>query len=53
MPETLVTVEFLDRNGATEVKVTHDNFINAEAREGHEHGWSGGLEKLEKYLAAK
>ena len=52
MPETLVTVDFLDRNGSTEVKIVHDYFPNNEARENHEHGWNGCLDKMEKVMVA-
>ena len=49
--ETLVTVEFIDRNGATEVQLTHDKLPDAEQRDGHNHGWNGSLDKLEALLA--
>ena len=50
-PETLVTVEFHDRGGSTEVVLTHDLFPGVETRNKHEHGWSGCLERLAKALA--
>ena len=50
--ESQVTVDFLDRQGATEVQITHEQLPNEEAREDHEHGWNGCLDKLEKHLAA-
>ncbi|MCX6924933.1 MAG: SRPBCC domain-containing protein [Verrucomicrobia bacterium] len=49
--ESLVTVEFLDRNGATEVQITHEQLPNEEVKEDHNHGWNGCLDKLEKHLA--
>jgi uncharacterized protein YndB with AHSA1/START domain len=48
--ETLVTVEFLDRGGSTEVVLTHEFFLNQKLRDGHERGWNGGLDKLAKLL---
>lgn len=44
--ETLVTVEFHERGGSTEVVLTHDLFPSEEARAEHEKGWAGCLEKL-------
>jgi uncharacterized protein YndB with AHSA1/START domain/predicted enzyme related to lactoylglutathione lyase len=49
--ETLVTVDFLERNGFTEVQITHDRLPTAEQRENHSHGWNGCLDKLEKQMA--
>jgi len=48
--ESQVTVEFLDRQGATEVQITHDHLPNEEVKEDHEHGWNGCLDKLERHL---
>jgi uncharacterized protein YndB with AHSA1/START domain len=48
--ETLVTVEFVDLGGSTEVRLTHENLPNAQSVKSHEHGWSGSLEKLEKVV---
>ena len=45
-PETLVTVEFLDRGGATDLVLTHELFPNEESRNKHESGWTGCFEKL-------
>jgi uncharacterized protein YndB with AHSA1/START domain len=50
--ETLVTVEFFDRGGATEVVLTHALFSSEEARGRHEHGWTGCLDNLAEALAA-
>jgi uncharacterized protein YndB with AHSA1/START domain len=46
MGETLVTVEFIDRDGATEVVLRHEGFPSTEAREGHDQGWASCLDKL-------
>ena len=48
--ETLVTVEFIDRDGATEVVLTHELFSSQEARDEHEKGWNGVLDQLAKAL---
>jgi len=50
MGETLVTVEFLDRDGATEVVVTHELLPNEERRDGHRRGWEGSLDRLVELL---
>jgi uncharacterized protein YndB with AHSA1/START domain len=48
--ETLVTVEFADKNGGTEITVTHEGFVDAEQAKGHEAGWSSTLEHLAKHV---
>ena len=50
MGETVVTVEFLDRGGSTEVVLTHEFFPNAARRDGHQKGWTACLERLEQAL---
>ena len=52
-PETLVTVEFLDRGGATDLVLTHDLFPNEEASKRHETGWTGCFEKLARLVDAR
>ncbi len=51
--ETLVTVDFLNRKGFTEVQITHDRFPSTDVRDRHDHGWNGCLDKLEKQMAAR
>jgi glutathione S-transferase len=51
LPESLVTVEFRDLGGSTEVNITHVKLFNAEDREKHNHGWIGCLVQLQSYLA--
>ena len=48
--DTLVTVEFHDRGGSTEVVLTHELFPNEKARGEHERGWSSSFDKLAKIL---
>ena len=38
--ETLVTVDFLERDGGTEVVLKHERFTIDESRSNHEHGWN-------------
>ncbi len=45
--ETLVTVDLLERQGGTEVVISHDRFTNDESRDRHQAGWTASLEKLE------
>ena len=47
MGETLVTVEFRERDGRTEVALLHDLFPSAEARQDHELGWTSCLNRFE------
>ena len=44
--ETVVTVEFRDLGGRTEVVLTHEFFSDANMRDQHSHGWTGCLEQL-------
>ena len=41
--ETVVTVEFAERDGATEITLVHEGFESAEGRDGHAEGWGGCL----------
>jgi uncharacterized protein YndB with AHSA1/START domain len=45
--DTLVTVQFKDVDGGTELILTHEHFPSPEAMAKHEHGWIGCLDKLE------
>ncbi|MEO6186011.1 MAG: SRPBCC domain-containing protein, partial [Steroidobacteraceae bacterium] len=49
--ETLVTVEFLQRDQRTEVVVTHEQ-LPAGARESHSKGWTSGLERLAEFSSS-
>jgi len=44
--DTLVTVEFHDRGGATEVVLTHELFPDAEIADKHNEGWTSCLDRL-------
>ena len=51
-PETLVTVEFIDRHGATEIVLTHERFPDEHMRDEHDNGWAGVMVQLGNYLIA-
>ncbi len=44
--DTLVTVEFLERGGETELVVTHERLATERARAEHDAGWIGCLDRL-------
>ena len=48
--ETLVTIELAERDGGTELTLTHEGIRDAEHRERHNVGWNGGFDCLEKHL---
>jgi uncharacterized protein YndB with AHSA1/START domain len=45
---TMVTVEFKEADGGTEVVITHERFATSEMRNRHQHGWLGCIDKLER-----
>ena len=49
--DTLLTLSFQARNGGTDLTLHHTGFAAAERRDGHNLGWIGTLDKLERYLA--
>jgi uncharacterized protein YndB with AHSA1/START domain len=49
--QSLVTVSIRpDRSGSL-LTFLHEQFFDEAARDRHEHGWTGSLDKLERYLA--
>jgi len=50
MGETLVTVEFRDLGGETEVVLVHELFPSTEVRDRHNEGWLSLLEHLAQAL---
>ena len=50
--ESLVTVTFKQDGGGTIMTLTHEQFFDEDARDRHQHGWNGAMEKLDKYLSA-
>lgn len=49
--ESLVTVEFKPDGDGTLLTLTHEQFFDEPARDRHNMGWTGALDKLETYLA--
>jgi hypothetical protein len=45
--ESLVTVNFYEAEGGTDVHLIHERFPNAQVRDNHGYGWSGCLDKLD------
>ena len=51
--ETLITVALTERDGGTEVVMTHSGFPDAGMRDSHEEGWGSSLNKLCDMLDAR
>ena len=49
--DSVVTVEFHDRGGSTEVVLRHDKLPSADSEERHAKGWMGCMAKLASVLA--
>jgi uncharacterized protein YndB with AHSA1/START domain len=49
--ESIVTVEFRPHGDATELVLTHQRFADTEARDRHQQGWGGCLDRFARYLA--
>jgi uncharacterized protein YndB with AHSA1/START domain len=49
--DTLVTVEFREDGGGTELVLTHERFPDAEAMGKHSEGWKGCVGQLQALLA--
>jgi uncharacterized protein YndB with AHSA1/START domain len=49
-PETLVTVEFYERNGTTELMLKHELLSDDGQREKYREGWIGCLNQLERLI---
>ena len=45
-----VTLSFKPTKAGTELTLLHEQFFDLAARDGHEKGWGGSMEKLAKYL---
>ncbi len=50
MGTTLVTVELAEKDGGTELTLTHEDLSNDESVQSHTQGWNGCLESLAKSL---
>jgi uncharacterized protein YndB with AHSA1/START domain len=49
--ESLVTVTFKADGAGTIMTLTHEQFFDEDARDRHRSGWTGTMDRLEKYLA--
>jgi len=49
--ESVVTIELRAAGGGTELTLRHEQFADEQARDRHQHGWTGCLSQLEKALA--
>jgi len=49
--ESLVTLVFKPDGAGTLLTLTHEQFFDDDARDRHNQGWSGALDKLEKLFA--
>lgn len=49
--ESQVTVTMRPDGGGTMLTLLHEKFFDQAAADGHKHGWTGTLDKLEKVFA--
>ena len=49
--ESLVTLTFKPDGDGTMFTLLHEQFFDQAARDGHEHGWTGTVDKLQQYFA--
>jgi len=49
--ESLVTLTLKDDDGGTVMTLVHEQFFDEAARDRHQHGWTGSLEKLARFVA--
>ena len=49
--ESLVTITLAPDGAGTLLTLHHEQFFDQKARDGHEHGWTGTLDKLEALFA--
>jgi uncharacterized protein YndB with AHSA1/START domain len=47
---SLVTIEFSDRHGGTEVRLSHEQLPSEESRDRHNQGWNSVLDRLEQFV---
>jgi uncharacterized protein YndB with AHSA1/START domain len=50
--ESLVTVDIKPDGTGSILTLTHEQFFDDDARDRHNQGWTGAMDKLEKYLEA-
>jgi uncharacterized protein YndB with AHSA1/START domain len=49
--ESLVTIMLVPDGDGTLLTIHHEQFFDQKARDGHERGWTGTLDKLERLFA--
>jgi uncharacterized protein YndB with AHSA1/START domain len=49
--ESLVTVLFKPDGDGTLLTLIHEQFADDDSRDRHQHGWTGALDKLDRYVA--
>ncbi len=49
--ETILRVEFLPKDGVTQVRLTHSGLVSEKSRDGHQENWPLALEELNKALS--
>jgi uncharacterized protein YndB with AHSA1/START domain len=49
--ESVVTLTFNHDGAGTLMTLMHEQFFDEQARDSHQGGWNGAMEKLEKFLA--
>ena len=49
--ESVVTILIKSDGDGSQLTLIHEQFFDKAARDRHEHGWSGCLDKLERFLA--
>jgi len=49
--ESVVTVALKSDGDGTLLTLTHEQFFDEAARDGHRYGWTGALDKLEQHVA--
>jgi glutathione S-transferase len=48
---SIVTVEFSDRDGGTELRLKHEQLPSEASRNDHNEGWKSLLDRLEKFVS--
>ena len=48
---SVVTVEFVESHGGTELRLKHEQLPSAESRDRHNEGWNSLLERLEQFIS--
>ena len=47
---SIVTVELFDRDGGTEIQLTHQQLPSETSRDRHNQGWNSVLDRFEKFF---